>query len=186
MIFESNTGPIFYEDHVSNGAPVVIFTHGAGLNSGMFNDQVTAFKENYRVITWDMQGHGRSAALDKNLDVSQMADALIGIMSALQIDNAVLVGHSLGSWVNQLAAINYSERVIALANIGGEPIDKPVSGFEMLFYKIFLTVSRLMPAIFLYRWTAKSKTTTPGAGHNANMDNPEEFNRIPTEFMNNI
>lgn len=163
MFYDSDSGTIYYEVHGPENAPAIVFTHGAGLNHGMFNPQVMALRKMYKVITWDMQGHGKSAKLDGNLDISKMVEYMIGIMNETRVDKAVMVGQSLGSWVAQLAAINHPERVAAIVSISGEPIERPVSQLELFFYKMWLALSRLFPGKTLFRWTAKSKTTTEGA-----------------------
>jgi len=163
MFFQSNAGPIYYEVQGPQGAPAIAFTHGACLNGSMFESQVAALKDNYRVLTWDMQGHGQSAALTDNLDIVKMTDCLVAIMDESGIEEAVMVGQSLGSWVAQLLAINYPERVAGVVSIGGEPIDRPLSGFVLLAYRSALAISKLMPAKNLYSWTANNKAVTEKA-----------------------
>ncbi len=87
MFLKTKSGLIYYEVYGSQNAPAVIFTHGGGLNGGMFNAQITALKNNYRVITWDIQGHGRSAPLERSLDVVKMADYLVEIMKDIKIES---------------------------------------------------------------------------------------------------
>lgn len=163
MLYQSKQGQMYYEVHGNKNAPSVLFTHGVGLNHKYFNSQVTALKKGYQVVTWDLEGHGRSTPLDRNLNVQKMADCLIGIMDELKIDKAVLVGHSLGSWIIQLAAINYPKRVKALVSISGQPVENPLNKMEMLMYKAMLFTSKFVPFNRLCRWVARNKATTHDA-----------------------
>ncbi len=163
MFYDSDSGPIYYEVHGPDDAPAIVFTHGAGLNQGMFDPQVIALRKMYKMITWDMQGHGKSVELDGNLNIFKMVEHMIGIMNEIEVPKAVMVGQSLGSWVAQLAAIKHPDRVTAIVSISGEPIDRPVSQLELFFYKVWLALSRLFPGKTLFRWTARSKATTEEA-----------------------
>ncbi len=74
MYFKTEAGSIYYEVSGPRNTPAVVFTHGGGLNGHMFKDQTRALKDQYRVVTWDLQGHGRSVPLKENLNVPKMAD----------------------------------------------------------------------------------------------------------------
>jgi len=50
MFFQSETGPIYYEIVGKDTRPAVVFTHGAGLDHGMFDAQVEALMGKYRII----------------------------------------------------------------------------------------------------------------------------------------
>ncbi len=163
MFFQSDAGPIYYDLSGPRDRLGLIFTHGGGLNGHMFDAQVAALKHQYRTVIWDMQGHGRSMPLKENFDVPKMARCLMDMMHELQIQQAVLVGHSLGAWVSQLAAVKHPERVKALVSIAGGPIDKPIKKTEQLLYRISMAISRIIPENALFGWTAKQKTTTEQA-----------------------
>ncbi len=60
MIYKSKFGDIYYEITGPEGKPVVLLCHGIGMDHRTFEGQVTALQGEYRVIVWDMPGHGRS------------------------------------------------------------------------------------------------------------------------------
>ncbi len=163
MFLQTETGYIYYEINGPDNAPAIAFTHGGGLHSGMFAAQVSHLKNRYRTITWDMQGHGQSAALTGNLDVPLMAAVLLRIMDEAGVKEAVLVGQSLGVWVTQHVAARSPDRVAALVSIGGLPLGQSLSRREMAMLRVAMPVSRLLPWTLIYRRTAKEKTTTPQA-----------------------
>lgn len=163
MIYKSKSGSIHYDVQGPEQGKALLLTHGVGLNGAMFQAQVDALKEEYRVITWDMPGHGKSHKLEGVLMVHQMSDVVMGILDALGIEDAVVGGQSLGSWVAQHTAILHPHRITGVVNISGTPIEKQLSKAMLYGFKASLAVSRLMPGKKMFRWTADSKAITQSA-----------------------
>ncbi len=163
MVYKSEGGSIYYKVSGPKDARAIVLTHGAGLHSGMFDKQVEALKSRFRVITWDMPGHGQSYKLEGELPVEKMSGIIIGILDELSIKSAVVGGQSLGSWVAQHTAITCPERVSGVVNISGTPIEKPTSKIAMYGFKAWLAISRLLPIGPMFRFTAKSKAVTQQA-----------------------
>ncbi|UQX87097.1 alpha/beta hydrolase [Jatrophihabitans telluris] len=93
-----NSGDIemHYEDHGS-GTPVVL-SHGYPLNGHAWEKQVpTLLDAGYRVITYDRRGWGGSSQPAVGYDYDTFAADLNALVEALDIHDAVLVGHSMGS-----------------------------------------------------------------------------------------
>tara|TARA_B100000530_G_C15875215_1_gene455083 strand:- start:448 stop:1209 length:762 start_codon:yes stop_codon:yes gene_type:complete len=89
---------LYYEDHGSG--PAVLLTHGYGATSQMWQDQVAEFKDRYRIIVWDLRGHGESDYPDDpDLYSKQHTVADIGaLLDACSLERAVIGGHSLGGY----------------------------------------------------------------------------------------
>src|SRR5262249_38975071 len=86
---------IFYKDWGA-GQPVV-FSHGWPLNADAWDDQLTFVAANgYRAIAHDRRGHGRSSQTWTGNDMDAYADDLAALIEALDLRDAVLVGHSTG------------------------------------------------------------------------------------------
>ncbi|HTP51981.1 MAG TPA: alpha/beta hydrolase [Anaeromyxobacteraceae bacterium] len=86
---------IFYKDW-SSGQPVV-FCHGWPLTSDAWDSQMVFLGERgYRVIAHDRRGHGRSSQPWSGNDMNTYADDLAELLEALDLRDAVLVGHSTG------------------------------------------------------------------------------------------
>jgi pimeloyl-ACP methyl ester carboxylesterase len=99
-------------------APTVVFVHGAGMDAGAWQWQARSLAHHgYRVLVPDLPAHGRSPGLPRD-SVAGLADWLIALMNAAQIERAALVGHSLGSLVALQAAIAAPARVSHLALVG--------------------------------------------------------------------
>lgn len=86
---------LFYKDW-GNGQPIV-FSHGWPLSSDAFEDQMYFLaSKGYRCIAHDRRGHGRSSQSWAGHDLDTYADDLSGLMEKLDLNNAVMVGHSTG------------------------------------------------------------------------------------------
>jgi len=116
MLDRSGVG-IYYEDHGGGrDAPAVMLTHGFCASSRMWESQMVELGKRYRLITWDMRGHGRS---DSPLEQSQYSEVLtVGDMAAVLdicgIDRAVIGGLSLGGYFSMAFNIVHPLRVRAL------------------------------------------------------------------------
>ena len=94
-ITTSDGTQIFYKDWGS-GKPVV-FSHGWPLSSDAWDGQMVFLGERgYRVIAHDRRGHGRSSQTWSGNDMDTYADDLAALFEALDLKDAVMVGHSTG------------------------------------------------------------------------------------------
>jgi pimeloyl-ACP methyl ester carboxylesterase len=93
----SDGAVIRYEDRGS-GRPLVLL-HGVCMSSDFFREQVGPLSAAHRVITVDFRGHGRSPACDHGHTVAQYARDVHELIEDLALDDAVLVGWSMGSIV---------------------------------------------------------------------------------------
>ncbi len=128
---------IFYKDWGS-GQPVV-FSHGWPLNADAWDDQLMAVAANsYRAIAHDRRGHGRSSQTWTGNDMDTYADDLAVLIEALDLRDAVLVGHSTGGgevtrYIGRYGTARVAQSVLVgavpplmlktAANPGGTPIE---------------------------------------------------------------
>ena len=109
---------IHYEVHGpgDKAVPAVLLSHGYGATCRMWDGQIAALAERYRVILWDMRGHGRSgdpadaALYSQALTVGDMA----AVLDACGEERAVIGGLSLGGVMSLALHLAYPERVRAL------------------------------------------------------------------------
>jgi pimeloyl-ACP methyl ester carboxylesterase len=99
---------------VAGEGPDCVFIHGVGLNRRIWAEQVKAFSPFYRVITYDLAGHGRSDTLRGPLTLDDFAKQLLALADAVDSQRLHLVGHSLGALIAIEFALKYPDRVIAL------------------------------------------------------------------------
>jgi pimeloyl-ACP methyl ester carboxylesterase len=100
---------LYYETH-GEGSPLVLL-HG-GLGSGeMFGAILPALTARHQVILVDLQGHGRTADIDRPLDLSLMADDVAALIDHLGLVQPAVVGFSLGGGVAYHVAFRHPEKV---------------------------------------------------------------------------
>ena len=100
---------LYYEIH-GTGKPLILL-HG-GLGSGeMFGPTLPALAADHQVILPDLQGHGRTADIDRPIDIRLMADDIAALTDHLGLDRPDLVGYSLGGGVAFFVASKYPEKV---------------------------------------------------------------------------
>ncbi len=115
---------LYYETHGA-GRPLILL-HG-GLGSGeMFGPLLPTLAERHQVIAVDLQGHGRTADIDRPIDIRLMADDIAALIDHLGLDKPDLVGYSLGGGVALQTAVKYPAKVrrlvAASANIRRDAI----------------------------------------------------------------
>lgn len=97
------------------GAPVVVLVHGLGLNRACWRWLMPDLSRDFRVLSYDLPGHGNSAPPAPNPDLSALGAHLTALMDDSGIDRAALVGFSLGGMVVRRVAQDHPDRVTALA-----------------------------------------------------------------------
>jgi len=119
-ILDRDGVPIHYEVHGpardDNHAPPILLSHGYGATCRMWDGQVAAFADRYRLVLWDMRGHGESgdpadpARYSHALSVGDMA----AVLDACGIARAIVGGLSLGGVMSLAFHLAHPERVRAL------------------------------------------------------------------------
>jgi pimeloyl-ACP methyl ester carboxylesterase len=106
---EVNGINLYYET-MGIGRPLILL-HG-GLGSGeMFGPVRPALAERHQVIAVDLQGHGRTADIDRPIDIRLMADDIAALIDHLDLEKPDLVGYSLGGGVALQTAVKYPDKV---------------------------------------------------------------------------
>jgi len=112
---------IYYNDWGSG--PPVVFSHGWPLSADAFEDQMFYLAaRGYRCIAHDRRGHGRSSQPWNGNDLDTYADDLAALVKALDLRNAIHVGHSTGGGeVARYIGRHGTERVAKAVLIGAIP-----------------------------------------------------------------
>jgi len=106
---EVNGLNLYFEIHGS-GRPLVLL-HG-GLGSGeMFGPTLPLLASHHQVVLPDLQGHGRTADIDRPIDVRLMADDIAALIDHLKLDKPDVVGYSLGGGVALQTAVKYPAKI---------------------------------------------------------------------------
>src|SRR6185295_1007132 len=107
---------MYYEIHGS-GEPVVLL-HGAFM--AITNDWsvwISELSKTRKVIAVEMQGHGRTADIKRDLSYENLADDVAGLLDHLKIPSADIIGYSLGAGVAMQCAIRHPEKVRKVVSI---------------------------------------------------------------------
>lgn len=95
--------------------PAVVLIHGLGLNRGMWQWQEGTLGKHYRVIAYDLYGHGESPPPPAPPTLSMFADQLRMLLDRLEIERAAIAGFSLGGMIARRFAMDHGDRLWALA-----------------------------------------------------------------------
>jgi pimeloyl-ACP methyl ester carboxylesterase len=162
---EVNGVNLYYESH-GTGRPLILL-HG-GLGSGeMFGPILPTLSERHRVITVDLQGHGRTADIDRPIDIRLMADDIAALIDHLGLEKPDLVGYSLGGGVAFFTAVNHPQKVgklvMASANIRRDAIPPEMLAQQAQVSSAAVEFMKETPMYQLYQRVAPS---------------PEDFGRL--------
>ena len=101
---------MYYEIH-GKGEPLVLL-HGAFMAiTGDWMDWINEFAKTRKVIAVDMQGHGRTADIKRDITYENLADDVAGLLDYLKIERADVMGYSLGGGTAMKVAIRHPEKV---------------------------------------------------------------------------
>ena len=105
---------LHYEVH--GGGPTVLLTHGFTLTSGMWQRQVEALSDRYRVVTWDVRGHGQSdyPGEPARYSVAHTVADMAALLDACDTQTAVVGGLSLGGYLSLAFHLAHPQRCEAL------------------------------------------------------------------------
>jgi 3-oxoadipate enol-lactonase len=108
---------IYYQDTGGDGAPVVL-AHGFLMDRSMFDPQIEALADDYRIITWDQRGFGQTEFDSRPFTYWDSADDCLALLDHLALDRVVLGGMSQGGFIALRAALKAPGRVRALILMG--------------------------------------------------------------------
>jgi 3-oxoadipate enol-lactonase len=95
-------------------APVVMFGNGLATGTAMWEPQATHFDKRFRVLRYDVRGHGATEATPPPYTIEQLADDVVDFLDRLGIGNVAYVGLSLGGMIGQALAVRHPDRVRSL------------------------------------------------------------------------
>jgi pimeloyl-ACP methyl ester carboxylesterase len=111
-----------------SGARAVLLIHGWACDETVWRNQVAALEPNFRVVTMDLPGHGRSEPAATPLGQYVFTQAVAAVLDEAKIPRAVLVGHGMGGFVARRFAQLNPKRVAALVAIDA-PFQVPPATF---------------------------------------------------------
>jgi pimeloyl-ACP methyl ester carboxylesterase len=155
-ILKQDGCPIHYWLTGPEDGPVLLFTHTGFADHTMFESQIAILAQHYRILTWDMRGHGLSQPLRGTLSYRGTVEDIIALLDQLAVESAVLVGASMGGCAAQEVVFRCPERVAALVLIGCPCVTTICPKSVAFFSRIFLGIAHLLPEKFLKQYMASS------------------------------
>src|SRR5688572_14917782 len=111
-----DTGKVFmnFSDNQHPDAVPVIFIHGFPFSSDMWSQQAQGLNNNFRVITYDIRGHGKSDIGDGQFSIELFAEDLLALIDASGLEKVVLCGLSMGGYIALRSAEKFPDRIMGL------------------------------------------------------------------------
>ncbi len=121
---------IYCEEHGDRAAEAVLLIMGFTANAAAWGPQIPALAERYRVIAFDNRGSGRTSQPEGPYTIPQMADDAAGLLDALGIESAHVIGASMGGMIAQEFALRHPQRVRTLSLLCTTPGGSKSFGYE--------------------------------------------------------
>ena len=125
-----NGTTLFYDLSGPEGAPVVVFSNSLGSTAEMWDAQARALAGRCRVLRYDTRGHGRSQTTGP-VRLDTLVRDVIGLLDALAISSAHVVGLSLGGITAQGLGIHYPTRIRSLVLMATASHFAPADGWHL-------------------------------------------------------
>ncbi|MDH5383546.1 MAG: alpha/beta hydrolase [Candidatus Aminicenantes bacterium] len=99
------------------GKPALIFIHGWCCDRSYWDEQLSHFTQQYKVVAIDLAGHGDSGLERKAWTMEAYGEDVVAVVNKLKLQEVILVGHSMGGYVILEAARRLPERIIGLVGV---------------------------------------------------------------------
>ena len=145
---------LYYEiqGNENTDRPPLLFIHGLGASTRDWEYQIPYFKDNWRIITMDLRGHGKSDKPDMPYSVSLFTADIVQALQQLNIKPVHVVGHSLGGMVAFQLALDFPNLVKSLIIINSAPAVE----FPSLILKLHFYMRRINVKLFGMKKLSKS------------------------------
>jgi 3-oxoadipate enol-lactonase / 4-carboxymuconolactone decarboxylase len=131
MAFVSANGArIYYRLEGDASLPVVALAHSIGVDHGQWEPQMPGFLEHFRMLRYDVRGHGASEARPDDYSIEMLGRDFIALADALGVAKLAFCGLSLGGMIAQWVAIHEPERLTALVLANTSPVMVPKSNWD--------------------------------------------------------
>lgn len=132
---KTNEVETYYEIH-GDGTPLVLIS-GIGVCHKLWQPQIEAFSKHFKVIVYDVRGHGESTGCDEKYSIQLFASDLKVLLNSLDINKAHLCGLSMGGLIAQQFAFDYPTMVDKLI-LAGTFCHIPIWGKILIAFYRFL------------------------------------------------
>ncbi len=151
---QTDDGVQLYWKRIGEGGPALVCCNGVGVSTFFWKYLIRHFAPERSVIVWDYRGHGRSSAPGRRhrVDIPRMALDLGCLLDELEIEEAVLLGHSMGSQVILERYRQHPQGIVGLVSVlgtFGHPLDTFGDlAFSRQLFDLVLHVAGALPNAF--------------------------------------
>ncbi len=158
---------LYYYAAGSRGAgEPIVFVHGFATSGHLWGDVVSLMPAGHRLIVLDLLGYGRSdPPSTRQLSLRAHAERVVGLLDALGVGDACVVGHGLGGGVAQSLALHWPQRVSRLALVSSIGFARWPTRDVRIARAVLPLLRRLPPAWLLSMVRAELERGYRDAGH---------------------
>jgi 3-oxoadipate enol-lactonase len=108
---EVNGARLNYQFDGPANAPVLVFSNSLGTNLSMWDPQLPALANQFRILRYDTRGHGQSAVTPGPYSITQLGRDVVGLLNAAGIERAHFCGLSMGGMIGMWLGVYAPERI---------------------------------------------------------------------------
>jgi pimeloyl-ACP methyl ester carboxylesterase len=102
LVTADDGATLYVEQHGTRGGPIIVFTHGWGMDSTIWHEAKAQLADRFHLIAWDLPGLGKSKMpTNGRISVESMATNLKSVLSVVEGQRVILAGHSIGGMITQ-------------------------------------------------------------------------------------
>jgi pimeloyl-ACP methyl ester carboxylesterase len=147
----------------SHHHPLVVLTHGAWIDHTEFESLVPALKDKYRLLLWDVRGHGLSKPADPRFSIHEAMLDMLALIDTQQTGQVILIGHSMGGNLSQEIVFYHPERVQALVCVDCTCNTLKLTSIEKIIMKLAFPLLHLYPYEVFRKQAANISALSPKA-----------------------
>src|SRR5207302_761172 len=172
----------YYEIHGKEGAPWLTFSHSLACSVRMWDGQIAAFKDRYRILVYDTRGHGERIRTAETQGMQALVDATLGRWFTEPFrKNKPEIVKSIGALIAATPVAGYAGCCHAIAGLNTTARLKDIKG------PVLAITGEQDAAAPGTRYIGEhvpgaTLVVIPQAAHIANIEQPEAFNRALREF----
>jgi 3-oxoadipate enol-lactonase / 4-carboxymuconolactone decarboxylase len=164
---------LFYDITGTYDAPPILFSNSLGTSLEMWDEVIRGVAPYYRCIRYDTRGHGRSEVIDRPASMDDLAADAAGLLDALGVEQAHIVGLSIGGMTAQALAVSHPGKVQTLSLLATTAYMPPASLWEERIRLVRAEGTAALAGATMERWF------TQGFREGA----PEKTGRVKAGFL---
>jgi 3-oxoadipate enol-lactonase len=167
--------PISYRLDGPPEAPVVLLSHSLGANMTMWDPQMVALTASYRVLRYDLRGHGGSGIPSGSYSIDRLGRDVIELLDDLTFDRVHFCGVSLGGMIGQWLGLRAPERLLSLTLANTSAYMGPPSGWDDRIISVREAGLLELRDAILARWFTEDFKDTAAVAQMIESTSPEGY-----------